>query len=76
MGRYLIAVLLVITVGSLLVPSALAEENHACPTPGPGFGQHIADMTPACPQMNGQMFGKMVSNMARGIPCPCPMSSQ
>ncbi len=76
MRRYIIAVLLALITASLLVPSALADENQACPAPGPGFGEHIADMTPACPLMSGQMFGTMVSNMARGIPCPCPMSSQ
>ena len=75
MRRFIIAVL-ALTTASLLIPSALADGNQACPTPGPGFGKHIADMTPACPLMSGQMFGTMVSNMARGIPCQCPMLSQ
>ncbi len=76
MRRYIIAVLLALTTASLLVPSALADGNQACPAPGPGFGKHIADMTPTCPLTSGQMFGTMVNNMARGIPYPCPMPSQ
>jgi hypothetical protein len=78
--RYIIAVLFVLTTASLLVPSALADGNQACPAPGPDFGQHVADMTLACPLMSGHMFGTMVNHMARGIPCPspmpCPMPSQ
>jgi hypothetical protein len=27
-------------------------------------------MTPDCPKMHGDMFGKMVSSMARSLPCP------
>ncbi len=47
----------------------------SCPTPGggPAFGKHIAEMAPEHPVMNGRHFGKCVSGMARGIPCPdCP----
>ncbi|MDF1532716.1 MAG: hypothetical protein P1P72_10450 [ANME-2 cluster archaeon] len=41
-------------------------EEHTCPEPGPGFGQHVSDMTEKCLQEHGgQMFGHCVSNMAR-----------
>jgi hypothetical protein len=69
---------LVLMIASFQTPLAFAEDAHICPAPGPDFGRHIAGMTPMCPLMDGQMFGTMVSRMARGIPCPmpCPMHSQ
>ena len=70
MRKYIIAILLALTMAILLVPSALADGNQACPVPGPDFGRHIASMTPMHPLMDGHMFGTMVSRMARGIPCP------
>lgn len=70
MRRYIIAIVLALTAAGLLVPSAMACEMQECPVgPGPGFGQHVADMT-SCPHMDGQMMGAMVSSMAQGDSCP------
>ena len=66
MRKYILFVLLALSILNL-VPPAMAEQ---CPAPGPDFGSHIAGMTPDCPLMQGQMFGTMVNQMARGIPCP------
>jgi hypothetical protein len=68
--KYFILILLALIVVS---PSVMAMD---CPSPGPGFGQHISTMTPDCPKMHGDMFGKMVSSMARGLGCLCPMHAQ
>lgn len=43
----------------MAVSPALASEN--CPTPGPGFGQHIAEMAKTCEKA---MFIDCVSEMA------------
>jgi len=70
--RYLMIVIVAsIVVGLLVSPALAVDGNHTCPTPGPEFGPHIASMAPGCPLANGQMFGEMVSNMARGVTCPC-----
>lgn len=70
MSKYTIVALITLVMTGFLVPSALGTDDGACPLPSQEFGQHIADMAPECPQMDGQMFGEMVSDMARGIPCP------
>ena len=70
--RHLMLILVASLMMGIVVSPALAVDgNHTCPTPGPEFGPHIAKMAPECPLENGQMFGDMVSNMARGLPCPC-----
>ncbi len=65
MARYARAILLVMVLAVLAtvgVPSALAADcPGSCPSPGPGFGVHVASMAPG-----GEGFGTMVGHMASG----------
>ncbi len=69
MKKYLIlSGVFILVVISLFATSAFAMDNM--PNPGSAeFGQHIASMTPEHPRMMGAMFGDMISNMARDMPC-------
>ncbi len=59
--------LMLVLVAIGLVPQAAAMDcPDPCPSPGAGFGQHVAGMAPDC----AKMFGKMVSSMATGLDCP------
>lgn len=66
--------ILVITIFALILVAFMvlpaAASDMPCPTPGPEFGKHVSSMAPEYPIMHGRMFGKMISSMARGMPCP------
>jgi len=62
LARAILLVMVVAVLATVTVPSALASDcPGSCPSPGPGFGAHVAGMTPG-----GEGFGTMVSHMASG----------
>jgi hypothetical protein len=48
----------------------LAGPVSAHVAPGPGFGEHIRQMTPEHPREHGRMFGVCVATMATTGECP------
>ena len=67
MKKYMILLPLIALVLAGFFVMPVSAMMH--PEPGPGFGKHIAEMTPDRAQEMGVMFGHMVSNMAQGEDC-------